>query len=525
MITEDSNRPPSETSDYTTVQTERAKLISEVRLKNHIRLVAGFLVIAVLSNLTTVVLLLTGKSSGHYTLFTILIEFSAVTLISAFTYILTQRFKHGIASSYIAITGIAIAINVFQYTFYSQREVYAAIYIIIIFSLFYFDIKVSLYSLILVAVLHVILILLRPEIIDIGTPAAIATRFFNMLFVGIGAALGAGNTGSLLNLALMKAEEVNSEKKKVTDAVVVVEENIDVLKSQVKDQETVSDELNELSRTQAASLEEIAASLEELHGNSESIANISRHLFEEMNSSRKAIQDLESIFTRVRDASNAIHGTVAENAAVSRDVLSRMSVLKKRFEDLGQKGSETVKFVQVIDNVADQVNLLSLNAAIEAARSGEYGRGFAVVADEISRLAEETAKNAKEIEKLIVENKSLLDGSKSYVESTGEAFVRLDESVQSVGVEIREVANLITGVTGAIESMTSLMKRIHESSQMIEIATTEQKNATEESTRNIQSVSDSAQDIVRNTERITDSSRKLNNVSDELTQLIRNVRG
>jgi hypothetical protein len=84
MTTEDQNYPGAGTINSTSFDIERKQLISSVRLKNHVRLVLGFLIIAILSNLTTVILLLAGKSSGKYTLTTILMEFSAVTMITPY---------------------------------------------------------------------------------------------------------------------------------------------------------------------------------------------------------------------------------------------------------------------------------------------------------------------------------------------------------------------------------------------------------------------------------------------------------
>lgn len=502
--------------------SERVEIIRNVREKNHLRLIIGFLIIAAFSNFAVLGLLLAGKGSGSYSLSTILYEFVTVAAISAITYALTRVFKNSILSSYIAITGIAISIVVFQMAFYTQREVFAAIYIIIVFGLFYFSIGVSLYSLVLVLASQILLVLLHPEFIE-QTASAYVTRFFNVVFVGVGAALGAGNTRDLLYFALNKSSEVMSEKEKISEVAKTVEYNMKILREEIVGTEKTIGNLNDLSSVQACALTEIVATIEELSGNSESIAVISRGLYDETDKSQKAIIDLESIFSRVREATETIMESVTDNNIVAAHAMEEMAILSRRFEELGKKGSETEQFVQVINDIADQVNLLSLNAAIEAARSGEYGRGFAVVSEEISRLAEETSKNAKEIENLILGNKLLLDGSNQYVQSTSSSLRILNDSILNVGTEIKEVRNLIANVSSAMATMTALIKQVHESAHQIEMANREQQKATDESTKNIQYVNNSAQDIVKSTEGIKEGAVKMNNVSADLEQMIGNL--
>ncbi len=506
-------------SDNTVFESDRSEIIRSVREQNHLRLIIGFLIIAAFSNFAVLGLLLVGKSSGRYNLSTIIYEFFTVAIISGLTYALTRLYKNSIVSSYIAITGIGISIAVFQVAFHGQREVFAAVYLIIVFSLFYFNVGVSLYSMMLVIVLQFLLLYLHPEFIE-QEVSAYVTRFFNVLFVGVGAALGAGNTRNLLYFALDKSDEVMGEKDKINNVAITVESNMKILREEIVSTEKSIGQLNDLSSVQVCALAEIVTTFDELSSNSESVAEISRNLYSEMEKSRKAIADLDSIFSRVKGATETIAESVTDNNMVAAHAMEEMAILRRRFDELGKKGSETEQFVQVINDIADQVNLLSLNAAIEAARSGEYGRGFAVVSEEISRLAEETGKNAKEIENLILGNKVLMSGSSQYVESTSSSLKILNESILSVGTEIQEVSNLIANVSSSMATMSALIKQVHESAHQIEIANGEQQKAMGESGKNIQYVNNSAQDVAKSTERIKEGAVKLNSVSSDLERMI-----
>jgi methyl-accepting chemotaxis protein len=141
-----------------------------------------------------------------------------------------------------------------------------------------------------------------------------------------------------------------------------------------------------------------------------------------------------------------------------------MMQTSEQFSVLSTRSREMVAFVNLINDIADKVNLLSLNAAIEAARAGEAGRGFAVVADEISKLADATTHNAKEIEKLIRENEVLINASTGRVAETAQVITNLNSSILRINDEITETVIMLKS-KHHFNIVTSLNKKIYESSQ------------------------------------------------------------
>ncbi|AVO54874.1 PAS domain-containing methyl-accepting chemotaxis protein [Ectopseudomonas mendocina] len=149
---------------------------------------------------------------------------------------------------------------------------------------------------------------------------------------------------------------------------------------------------------------------------------------------------------------SADHGTrtVAQTVAVVTDIASELANVAEQIEGLNKQSEQITSIVQVIRSIADQTNLLALNAAIEAARAGEQGRGFAVVADEVRQLASRTSQATQEINGVVQQNQSLARNAVSSMATTQERARQSVDLANQAGEVIREIRSESQRVVEAV---------------------------------------------------------------------------
>ncbi|MFN3480085.1 MAG: methyl-accepting chemotaxis protein [Thermodesulfovibrionales bacterium] len=249
-----------------------------------------------------------------------------------------------------------------------------------------------------------------------------------------------------------------------------------------------SGKISEGAKNQSSQAHQIAAAAEEM---SQTITDIARNASTASSSSSEALEIAESgkeVTEIAVETINKVYNSTVE--------------LSTLIERLNKRSSEIGDIVTLIKEIADQTNLLALNAAIEAARAGEQGRGFAVVADEVRKLAEKTIKATTEI-------------------STKIKAVQA-ESEQTT-FSMAEASNNVTKATGHVKNLSNVLQAIVESVQkvrdeitQIATATDEQSSVSEEVARNIEKTSAIAKDMEVMAGDMTHHVSALTKVAEEL---------
>ena len=184
-------------------------------------------------------------------------------------------------------------------------------------------------------------------------------------------------------------------------------------------------------------------------------------------------------------------------------------VVRESGESIGKlsKSADQIgEIISVIDDIADQTNLLALNAAIEAARAGEQGRGFAVVADEVRKLAERTGKATTEISGMI----------KSIQNETAEAV----KGMEAGTTEVEQGRELADKAGNSLNEIVNMSQRVMDMIQQIATATEEQSSAAEEISKNIEHISTVTEENAKGAEQSAAAAEQLNRQAEGLKQIV-----
>ncbi|MCK7516159.1 MAG: methyl-accepting chemotaxis protein [Desulfobacterales bacterium] len=164
--------------------------------------------------------------------------------------------------------------------------------------------------------------------------------------------------------------------------------------------------------------------------------------------------------------------------------------MEQNVAKIRESSQEMTNIVGIINDISDQINLLSLNAAIEAARAGDTGRGFAVVADEISKLADKTASSIKEIKALITTNENETQKGMGVIKDTVEIISTIVSGVNTINEKISNLVLYRDKQTETNLSVTESVEKLKERSGHIALAAEEQKNGIGEILKHISEIND-----------------------------------
>jgi methyl-accepting chemotaxis protein len=267
-----------------------------------------------------------------------------------------------------------------------------------------------------------------------------------------------------------------------------------------------SNEVSSAANTLDGATEQMAAGVKEAAMRVDTVAAAS----EEM--SKTSSEIAQNCVAAVRSAELA-GGSVTKGETIIRETITVMNRISNRVKEsaeiirrLGARSDQIGEIVGLINDVADQTNLLALNAAIEAARAGEHGRGFAVVADEVRKLAERTGNATREI----------TDTIHAMQVETKKAVSSMEEGVGEVGLGTAEAAK--SGE--ALKDILLQINKVTEEINQIAVASEEETTATNEIASSVQQISAVMQGTAQRIEENSTASSRLASLSKGLQALV-----
>lgn len=267
----------------------------------------------------------------------------------------------------------------------------------------------------------------------------------------------------------------------------------------------------------ASASSQISSSTEEMAAGSQEQSSQTAEVASAVQQMTATILESTANVTRAADFAHKAGNIAKDGGTAVQETIKGMDRITKVVEDaartvqeLGASSEQIGQIVQVIDDIADQTNLLALNAAIEAARAGEQGRGFAVVADEVRKLAERTTKATKEIGGMI----------KQIQQNTGGAVKSM-----TLGTEEVKRGTLLANKAGSsLEEIISSVNSVISEINQVAATSEEQSSAAEQISKNIESISAVIHESASGTQQIARASEDLNKLTDNLQNLVSQFR-
>jgi methyl-accepting chemotaxis protein len=282
----------------------------------------------------------------------------------------------------------------------------------------------------------------------------------------------------------------------------------------------MSDRLQEIISNVASSTVQVASAATQLNSTAEQIATGTEQVAaqsgtiatagEQMSATSGDIaQNCQMAAEGAKLASEAaVSGArvVDETIAVMNNIAQRVKHSAAAVESLGSRSDQIGEIVGTIEDIADQTNLLALNAAIEAARAGEQGRGFAVVADEVRALAERTTKATREIGEMI----------KAIQQETRGAVIAMEEGVGEVTKGGEKAASSGKALENILDQINAVTEQIHH----VATAAEEQTATTHEISSNMQQITEVVSQTARGAHETAGAANQLSSLSEELRRIV-----
>lgn len=287
---------------------------------------------------------------------------------------------------------------------------------------------------------------------------------------------GSNEIGQLMSAVKRLAEK----QKKVIGDLKSTSDNVTAASQQLS---TSSEQMSRGVTEQSGRASQIATAANQMSQTVVDIAKNSSCMASSATETAKIASDGEEIVRKSVEEVKAIADTVNDSA--------------KLIASLGERSRQIGNIINVIKDIADQTNLLALNAAIEAARAGEQGRGFAVVADEVRKLAERTAKATSEIGEMIGAIQLEIDMAvRSMENGTARVDTGVDFSLQAgdalgrIVASVKELQSMVQQIAAATEEMSTASEQINGDIEMI-------ANISQEASSNSGQVIQASSDLAR----------------------------
>lgn len=352
---------------------EKHNLLIENMKNSHKRLLIASLIILAVANVAVLGIYFAGV--GTSTLGVVAKEVLLCLAVIGAGAALIKRTENHAISKYISVLMVGALILIFNCTMTGAPEVFASFYLVMCLALLYFDVGVSVFSIILVIILHTVMVMMFPQMLPEGIHN-IGTRYFCFINFGIAGVVVSKVASSLLKTSIAKQEEASQLNENLSQIAASIAEQANILAQSSAQLLTSTRETGEAAEQVSASVATMAeaAGQEALHAGKTN--EVVGEMASALNEAGKNIERVNQQSLEFRQIVEQGLKAMNQQSTYAQESTEAQQSVGKAVNGLSTRSYEIVQIVELITSITNQTNLLALNAAIEAARAGEAGPGL-----------------------------------------------------------------------------------------------------------------------------------------------------